>query len=294
MDIYLLGSRMQEDIRVPYSFEELLTISFASLMKSTAGYVDWSLYIPDPIISRLAGSGVLARAIRPYLTGLGDAEDGAMDAQGRYVYIADGSPQEAKPGLNCSGFAKWVVDGIYYLRTEQLLSIEELRRPHPEARGNRWSSKYEDLKQPYFGLDWTRNLALAMRRLDYPDAGIESADVNQLIYHEYEEDVGYPVASLKTLLYELAVSEPGHFYLGSLNKLSYEDENLRSHYHVAVFFPWIDSKGSLQVSVMERGVETPVDTFMQRHRSEYVHLVRIRSDGAFTPPDKELDPLLNR
>ena len=294
MDIYLFGRRMQRDIRVPYRFTRLLQVSFASLMESTAGYVDWDFYLPDPVISELSTAGSLARAVSPYLPSIGDTEDGAMNRDGEYVYIESGKAQEGEKGLNCSGFAKWVVDGVYVIETKEFLSVEELKVPHPDARGNRWSEKYEEEKQPYFGLDWTRNLALALKRLSQPDAGIESADVDSLTYHEYDEDVGYPVYALKTLLYELAVTEPEYFYLGSVNDLRHGEGELRVHYHVAVFFPWIDSQGRLEVSIMERGQETPVDEFMNRYSGEFVHLVRLRTDGAFTPPEKALDPLLNR
>ncbi len=294
MDIFLFGRRMQRDVRVPYPFPRLLQISFVSLMESTAGYVDWGFYLPDPVISALSTAGILAQAVSSYLPGLGDADDGAINRNGEYVYIESGKAQEGEEGLNCSGFAKWVVDGIYFLETKELLSIEELKRPHPEARGNRWSEKYEEVKQPYFGLDWTRNLALSLKRLSQPDAGIESADVDSPTYHEYDEDVGYPVSALNTLLYELAVTEPEYFYLASVNDLRHGEGELRVHYHVAVFFPWIDSQGRLDVSIMERGRQTPIDEFMERYSGEFVHLVRLRTDGAFTPPKKALDPLLNR
>lgn len=294
MDIYLLGSLFQRDIRVPYEFKELLRISFSSLMKSTAGYVDWGFYLPDPIISELSTGDVLSKAVRSYLSGLGDAEDGAIDRHGRYVYIDDGSLQEGEGGLNCSGFAKWVVDGIYSIKTGKLLPIDILKKTHPDIRGHRWSEKYEEERQPYFGLDWTRNLALAMKRLRDSGAGIQTADVDKLTYHEYKENVGYPVKDLNTLLYELAVREPEHFYLGSVNGLSQGEGELRTHYHVAVLFSWVDKEGKLGVSVMERGVETPLDRFIEKYKNEFIHLVRIKTQGSFSPPAQEPDPILNR
>ncbi|MFP4619082.1 MAG: hypothetical protein ACLFMZ_09600 [Spirochaetaceae bacterium] len=293
MDVYLLGSRFQRDIRVPYEFKELLRTSFASLMKSTAGYVDWEFYLPDPIISELSTGEAIAKAVRSYLPGLADVEDGAIDQKGNYVYIDDGSPQEGEGGLNCSGFAKWVVDGIYSTKTGSLLPIEILKKTHPDIRGHRWSAKYEDERQPYFGLDWTRNLAFAMKRLRESGADIRSADVDKLTYHEYKENVGFAVESLGTLLYELAVREPEHFYLGSVNGLDEEGE-LRTHYHVAVLFSWIDKEGRLGVSVMERGVETPLERFIEKYKGEFIHLVRIKGTGSFSPPVQEPDPSLNR
>ncbi len=299
MNIILLDTLFQTDIRVPFSIEELLRISFRRLMESTAGYVDWSFYLPDPLISELGRVDDLARTIRPYLSSIAYGEDGGMSEEGNYVYIKDGRIQHSESdgeegGLNCSGFAKWVVDGIYYLKTGSFLSIDELKEPHPESRGNRWSEKYEELKEPYFGLDWTRNLALSMLRLREEDADIEAADVNRLVYHEYEEDLGYPVRELPSLLYELAVAEPDYFYLASVNGVVHGEGELRSHYHVAVFLPWIDRFGRLQTSVMENADETPLENFISKYETEYVHLVRIETDGAFIPPSKALDPTLRR
>ncbi|MFO7849041.1 MAG: hypothetical protein R6V67_03680 [Spirochaetia bacterium] len=294
MNIYLFGNLFQRDIRVPFEFKELLRISFTTLMKSTSGYVDWDFYLPDPIISELSTGESMVKAVRSYLHGLGDADDGAIDRFGRYVYIEDESLQLGEEGLNCSGFAKWVVDGIYYTKTGSLLPIHILKKTHPDIRGNRWSEKYEEERQPYFGLDWTRNLALAMGKLRDIRASINSVDVDKLTYHEYKKNVGYPVTSLPTVLYELAVKEREHSYLGSVNGLSREGDDLRTHYHVAVLFSWVDAEGELEVSVMERGKETPLDVFIEKYEDEFIHLVRVKTEGAFSPPTRDLDPLLNR
>jgi hypothetical protein len=299
MNIILLDTLMQEDIRVSFSLEELLQISFRRLMESTVGYVNWSFYLPDPLIAELGRVDVFAQTVRPSLPSIAYGEDGGMNEEGTYVYIEDGRLQDEdsdgkKGGLNCSGFAKWVVDGIYYLKTGSFLSIDELKKTHPDSRGNRWSEKYEELREPYFGLDWTRNLALSLLRLSEEDAKIEAADVDKLVYHEYEEDLGYPVRELPSLLYELAVSEPDYFYLGSVNGVIHGEGELRSHYHVVVFLPWIDRFGRLQISVMENADETPLENFIAKYEREYVHLVRIETDGGFIPPSKALDPVLRR
>jgi hypothetical protein len=188
-----------------------------------------------------------------------------------------------------------VVDGFYASGNDELLSIEALKKKHPEARGNRWSDKYEELKDPFFGLDWTRNLAVRMLEEKWDRSfPIEAADVDRLTYHLYKEDVGFPVGELKTVLYELAVEHPESFYLGSVNTLINEEGQLRRHFHVAVLFAWFDAEGVLQTTVMERTVERSVAEFIDANRRNYIHLVRIELPGAFSPPNEELDPLLNR
>lgn len=295
MDLYLCGRRLQEGVRVPLPLDRLLRVSFEELMRITAGYVNWDFYLHRPEFPGMSRLGDVVNQIRPYLSSLKEAEDGAMDSRGRYVHIEDGSLQEGKGGLNCSGFAKWIVDGFYYTRTEQLLPVEPLKQKHPDVRGNRWSEKYEELKDPFFGLDWSRNLAVKMMEVKWgEDFPIESADVDRLTYHLYKEDVGFPVEELRTILYELAVKYPDSFYLGSVNTLIHDEGQLRQHFHVAVFFPWFDADGVLQTAVLERTRETAISDFIEENRGNYIHLVRIEIPGAFSPPGEELDPSLNR
>ncbi|MGC9313351.1 MAG: hypothetical protein ACP5IA_11725 [Sediminispirochaetaceae bacterium] len=311
MDILLLGDPMQQDITLPFSLEDAAAKPVAELMRSSAAYVDWSFYLPReefpfPVLS---STDDLVQQIRPYLGQLKDVDDGAINAEGRFVFIEDGSPQpdEGPAGLNCSGFAKWIVDGVLYPVTGRLLPIDRLKEPHLDYRGNRWSEKVEDAEDPYFGLDWTRNLAVEALKVHSaadgsnggPTGGSEpfnpeAADVDYLRYHEYEEDVGYSVERLKTALYELARANPNSFYLGSVNELVHGGYELRKHLHVAVFFAWLDEKGGLQVSVMERTEETSIDEFIDRYRGEFVHLAEVPHTGVFKPGTMRLDPVIKR
>lgn len=306
MSIYLLGRKVQEDIRIPYSIEKLARIPVSEIMDLTSGYVDWSFYIPRedfplPVLSR---NDELSDQIRPFLRQLKDAEDGAINQDGEYVYIEDLSYQNdgKSGGLNCSGFAKWVVDGVLYPYSGTLLPIDILKMPHPDYRGNRWSSKVEDVEDPYFGLDWSRNLALQVYYIFDPEMkkysetleNPELADVTALKYHQYKEDVGYPVESLETIMYELARRENDYFYLGSLNKLEHGDVDLRKHYHIAVFFPWLNEEGGLELRLMERNQESSLQAFIERHEGSYIHLVRVPHTGVFKPGKMELEPVLRR
>ncbi len=307
MDILLLGYPMQQDIRLPFSLDEAAAKPVVELMRYTAAYVDWSFYLPNQEIrfTVLSSTDDLVQQIRPYLEQLRDVDDGAINADEQYVFIDDGSlqPDESRAGLNCSGFAKFIVDGVLYPLTGRLLPIDQLKEPHLDHRGNRWSRKVEDVEDPYFGLDWTRNLAVEALRVQSAAGGLreesqgtdpEAADVNYLRYHEYEEDVGYSVERLKTVLYELARDNPNSFYLGSVNELVHGGYELRKHLHVAVFFAWLDDKGGLQVSVMERTKETSLDEFIDRYRGEFIHLVEVPHSGVFKPGTMRLDPVIKR
>ena len=304
IDVYLRGRKMQTDIKIHLPLEKIARLPFSEVVRRTVGYIDWEFYIPrgDFLPPELTTVDDLYEQLKPYLKQLKDAEDGAINSEGKYVLIKNGELQTGEGGLNCSGFAKWVVDSVLYPVTGKLLSIDVLKRPHPEYRGNRWSRKVEDLEDPYFGLDWTRNLALeAYRALEPIDNGTgqanqnpEAADVNFLRYHEYEEDIGYPVSKIETVMYELAKENPGRFYLGSVNVLVHSEFELRKHLHVAVFFPWLDEEGRLELKILESNDETSIASFTDRYKGEYVHLVSVPQPGVFKPANMRLEPLFKR
>ena len=300
MEIYLLGRKLQERINIPFPTEQIIRMPVARIMQLSSAYVNWQFYIPRQEFppNVLTETDDLAEQIRPYLKELKDAEDGAIDSLGRYVYIGDGTPQSDREqgGLNCSGFVKWVVDGILSPITGELLSVDELKRPHGDYRGNRWSRKLEELEDPFFGLDWTRNLAIRAHQYVH---GIEAQspedyDVRHLKYHQYKEDVGYPVEQLPTLLYELARDSDNYLYLGSVNELFHGENEVRKHYHVAAFLPWLDQNGRLEVALFDRNREIDLESFIRTHQGAHIHLVRIPHRGVFQPFDLRLEPVLNR
>ena len=207
-----------------------------------------------------------------------------MDEEGRYVFIGSGEPQGGSGGLNCSGFAKWISDGFYYGLTGRYLAIEPLKEKHLEYRGNRWSLRFEDERDPYFGLDWSRNLAAYLwRARGYAGAGPEDFDVRRVEYLSYREDVGYPVETLKALMFLEATANPGHFYIGSLNREYGSEPVLRQHFHMVVLFPYFTPSGDLQVAVFDRNREVTLEGTADRYAGSYIHLVRMPIGDSFTP-----------
>ncbi len=308
IDVYLRDRKIQSDVKIHLPLEKIARMPFSELVRRTIAYIDWEFYIPmgEFLPPELTTVDDLYQQVKPYLEQLRDAEDGAINSKGEFVYIRDGSAQSGEGGLNCSGFAKWVVDSLLYPHTDRLLSIDTLKRPHPEYRGNRWSSKVEEIEDPYFGLDWSRNLAIeAHKALDVlpgeatgaaPGNAInpEFADVDFLRYHKYVGDVGYPVKQIETLMYELAKENPGHIYLGSVNTMVHSEYELRKHLHVAVFFPWLDAQGRLVLKILDTNEETSIAAFIRRYGEDYVHLVSIPHIGVFKPANMRLEPVLKR
>lgn len=285
LDTYLYGKRIIADIALPFSFDQLLTAPLSLVTELTARRIPWEIFKPmapreeDRAVKRLVD------ILRQELSRLGDGEDGAIDEWGEYVYIDSLIPQEDDPGLNCSGFAKWAVDGFVIPLTGAPLAIEPLKAKHLSSRGNSLSRRFEDERDPFFGLDWTRNLSVALASLRRgAPVGTEETDVRRAPFFSYVEDVGYPMEELKPLLYLLARSEPGNFYLGSLNRPFGEKPPMRQHIHVALLFPYFDGLGKFHVSVMERGQETSLASLKVRYKADFIHLVRVSTLGNIELP----------
>ena len=286
MDIYLAEERVYHQVPLPMAFEAVLLAPFAEIVRLTTRVVEWDLLLPDVDTGDYRHTRFMVTSIRQQLPALPDAEDGAMDRHGNLVRI-DGLPRSrGLPGFNCSGFAKWVADGLYFPATGRYLDIARLSRKHLRLRGTRWSRPNEQERDPYFGLDWTRNIAAALHELEYGYAAHtpEANDVRDVPFAHYVEDVGYPVTELERILYVLALREPGNFYFGSINGDWGSAPVLRQHFHVVALFPYFDADGNFHVALLERNVETNLDSLRRRYPRANVHLVRARADSDFAPP----------
>jgi hypothetical protein len=215
-------------------------------------------------------------------------DDGAMDAAGRMVSIATGAPA-GRGGFNCSGFAKWVADGFFAPLAGHPMDLAPLKARDAGIEKT-WSARYEELYDPWFGLDWSRGIAksLALARDGRPAADGE-VDVRDDAFVPWIADQGYPLSSLAAQLYLLARARPGAMYLGSVNAASALQApegipTLRQHHHVVVLLPWFDAAGAFHVTVFERNVETGIPSLLRRFPGEYVALVRIPADGVFALP----------
>jgi hypothetical protein len=303
LDLVIYGTYAARNIPLGLSFTSLYTARFESIVALTSSTVDWSLLDPD---LRMYGNIASAAAvIRNGLKTLVYLDDGAFDEKGQPVYIKDGMPQESSKvleamakgqnpseiigGVNCSGFAKWIVDGIVRPVVGENIHIEPLKaatvvRNSEVAELNR---KTRDLN---FALDWTRHLASAAlsaetRKTIKPD--VSGFDVSLEPFSDsclYVKDIGYRTREILPLLYYLAVKEPGNFYLGAIS-----DEAgvpaMRQYHHIAAFFPSFDADGHFSVAIFESAVETPVSAFFKATDESNINLVRIRiPEAAYFKP----------
>jgi hypothetical protein len=316
MDMVIYDAYVIRSLPLALPFERLLTLPVEEAYAMAGNKFPRRYLDPDPANYR--DLQTFMSRLRERLPELEFRDDGAFDENGRYVYIATLEEQGEKPGLNCSGFAKWVVDGILRPVTGKRLPIEALKAPFGQ-RGSSLAGLWEERLDPFFGLDWTRNLASrAMAVLRSPaSGGLEDFEVrnwpfsrviirqggrsgtetgnenlNEREYPGYLENSGFGFEGLQPLLYALAIDEPGRIYLGSVNNETGPPATrdnprglprIRQHFHVAVLVPYFNSYGNFQVAVFESARETRFSSFRTRYPGHNINLVRLPAEGSFDP-----------
>jgi hypothetical protein len=302
MDIVAYGGVLYREVIVPLSFDDVLRSPFSRIRELTADVIDWELFSPDPVLYRdLTG---LAGAVRRYIPSLRYADDGAIDADGRSVLISTLADQARPAGLNCSGFAKWLVDGMLHPLTGSYLSVAALRERMVDWRGSSFTRGFEEKYDPFFGLDWSRALAKAAWSAFYPSLTDESPLANDVAeapfalrvrdadpinggsayepFADNFDDAGIDVRGLKATLFVLASREPGRFYLAQFNARDKDPPRLRRYFHIAALFPYFDDDGVFKVAVFESAAETSMER-IAGGGYEFVKLIRMPAAPRFEP-----------
>ena len=308
MDAIVYGGIIIRSLPVAVPFERLYTMPLNDILKLAGDKFPRRYFDPNPVYYK--DNRKFVSLVRAKLPGLRFADDGAIDENGNYVLIKTLQAQKpASAGLNCSGFTKWLIDGILRPVTGKRLNIAQLKAPFGE-RGSSFTVNWEERLDPFFGLDWIRNLASisnsALRAEAYgtldefeirTDA-FSSLMVNEnrtFVVHSYPgflKEAGFGVEGLHALLYTLAVDDPFKFYLAAVSMeigLPVTRDNLRGapvlrrYFHVAALVPYFDEYGNFRVTVFESAAETSFNGFKSRHGGRYINLVQIPVVTVFEP-----------
>jgi len=305
LDVVVYEAYVVRGLAMGVPFERFLTMPLEEVLALAGNRFPRRYFEPNPELYRNIcpyqenrDNNLIAR-IRSALPPLKFVDDGAIDESGRYVFIKDLQPQANPMGLNCSGFTKWVVDGMLRPVTGNRLTIASLKYP-VTPRTSSMAANFENLDY-LFGLDWTRNLALeAAKALRSPGfAVVENIEVRRetfasLIdrskggasaksYPGFLLNAGFTIEGLRPLLYTLAIDEPGYIYLASVNRDTRTTPPMRQHYHVAVLIPYFNEYGVFQTVVFESAAETNLSGFIGRHPNAMINLVRVPVEGIFEP-----------
>jgi hypothetical protein len=320
LDVVLYDAFMVRSLPIPVPFERLYSMPVEDALSLAENRFPRKYFEPNPADYR--DQRLFISRVRERLGEVNFADDGAINEAGEYVFIENLESQSlawlqmsgsdsagSGPGLNCSGFAKWLIDGILRPVTGERLSISPLKAPFGQ-RGSSFTDPWEESRDPYFGLDWIRNLASragkvlrspAFASLD--EIEVRSDTFSQMIFREaksvsvrsypgFLENAGYGIEGLQPLLYTLAIDEPGRFYLAAVNNEigppTTEDNprgrpRMRQYFHVAALVPYFNEYGNFQVAVFESAEETSFNAFKSRYPEHYANLVRIPVETVFEP-----------
>ncbi|MGF7101098.1 hypothetical protein [Borreliella kurtenbachii] len=278
-DFYLVNTLIYKDVKLPFKIEDIAVISLSNIINYIGRVIDFRYFIPEYFdiykdISNMAISLRKSLASFPIV----EVVDGAMDEYGKMVHIETGLLQRDPVGFNCSGFVKWVADSIYKSMTGRLLRIDDLKLRHIGVRGSSFARSQEFNKDPFFGLDWIRNIAYRINNInvDLNLSKIKENDVNNIKFFDYVDNRGYKIENLEFLLYSLALDEPGYIYLGSISTGVNNLSSMVLHKHVVLFLPFLDENRIFRVSVNEVNAETSIKSLQKRYPKSYIHLVRVK------------------
>ena len=308
MDAVLYGGYVVRSLPVAVPFERLYTMQLNDILKLAGDKFPRKYFDPDPVYYN-DGRKFITQ-VRANLSGLKFADDGAIDENGSYVLIDSLRLQNpSSAGLNCSGFLKWLIDGILRPVTGERLSIPPLKAPFGE-RGSSFTALWEEIFDPFFGLDWIRNLASEANGVLRSDAfrSLEEFEVradnfssvlvseNRIFsvhsYPGFMTEAGYSFEGLLPLLYTLAIDDPFSFYLAAINTetgpAATQDNprgapRLRQYFHVAALVPYFDEYGIFRVVVFESSVENSFESFRARYPGHFINLVQIPITASFNP-----------
>ena len=308
MDVVVYDGYILRAQPLPFPFQRLLVLPVEDILGSVGNRFPRRYFDPDPGMYR--DTREFVRAVRERLPELRFADDGAIDENGQFVFINTLATQSlTNQGLNCSGFAKWIVDGMLRPITGQRLPITPLKA-HFGDRGASFTEPWEELRDPFFGLDWIRNLAsIAGTALRSPAFGsLEEFEVQTwnfthvverrpggsvvAVYPGFVDPAGFGFDGLHALMYTLAVDEPNRIFLAAIsNELParqlippQSQPRIRAFFHVAVLVPFFNENGVFSVVVFESAAETSFTRFRTRYPAgHFVNLVRIPVEGRFDP-----------
>jgi hypothetical protein len=301
MDVVIYNACMLRSLPLPVPFERLYTMPLEEALGLAGSKFPRRFFDIDPADYR--DVRLFMGRVRERLPEIGFADDGAMDEKGAYVFINSLKSQPAgEEGLNWSGFVKWLVDGILRPLTGGRLPVAPLKEPAGDRKSS-FSEGMERLRDPFFGLDWTRNLAArAHAVLRSPAQGTpeefevrkspfaevimrHGAERTVRLYPGFLENAGFGIEGLQPLLYTLAVENPGRIYLASVNAelTAAGGPRMRQHFHTAALIPYFNEYGNFHIAVFESAEETSFAAFRGRYPGHYVNLVTIPLEPYFAP-----------
>ena len=151
----------------------------------------------------------------------------------------------------------------------------------------------------FFSLNWVRNLASAVisvyagKNYMFNESGVDvtlnpfaSSITDKGVANTvtYVENSGYTVPVLHSLMYVLAATEPGTFFLGAIRGADRTvSPEVMAFNDCVAFFPYFQEDGGFACSVFMNGREFALEDFCLFYADDFVYLTRVKSSERFFP-----------
>ncbi len=314
VDIVVYNSYAARSVPLGIPFDSVYTASFEDMKRWTKSSLPWSRV--DVKTGLFNDSLQIVGTIKENLPSFVFADDAAYNERGQLksilsgkdFYLKDDKDKPYKPNdphkhfLSGFGFIKWIVDGIVEPVTGYGVTIRDSVEPTIEYNNVGKMGVMSQTWNLTLALDWCRNLAAkamsvrSTRDVDYKSGGVDVKNnffVADIIDGKfvnstgYIQDTGYRTENVKAVLYTLAVTEPGWFYLGAVRQNSTDKYDEFVYNNCAAFFPYFNDHGKFGCFVFEMGKEISLDDFMEKYKGSYLHLERVKSTDSFYPYAKK-------
>jgi hypothetical protein len=311
LDLLVAGRLVSGGWTVGSPLLDVLSSSDSWLWDETSSDFDWSSLLPQRRWEDEKVEALQSR-VHKLLSTVPEARNALWwpdPASGRNGETSTGAPWgtwttlgvdviPGSRGLGPWGVSLWVTDGVLRGWKADYPTWNSLLEPRIELPGYSRALVPEDpTTEPGFGLDWARNLGLAVFHTLYPHRPLtnDAADVSGLPYLEFVPGAGYPTDAFPALVHLLAVTKPGTAYLAAVSTQQAADRGAASataFREPAVILPWVGTDQRVRVAVWAGPKELTWDQWLalgavrKGVRPDHVALVALP-----LPPTVEL-PLL--
>ena len=273
-DVYLFGKIIKKGLPYHFSFDSLKFLSSDSFLNVFYDnkIQDETLIVENDYEFK---ENFIKKVITPSLS-LEYCDDGVIDEFGDFVYISNGLSQNIqKKGINCSGFVKDVVDNYIRLKYSNFkwLSLSILKEKRISERAETSYVAFEGKYDPYFGLDWVKNLTDQINQ--YYNYRIDKALIyDKDVYSQYFPNAGYYFTNLKEVLFRDQKQDSKYFYILVFNRLRTQSPVIPEYYHIAIAVPYFENY-HFYIRVFESGDETSFDNLVDFHSKEKVAIFKV-------------------
>lgn len=303
VDLIIFGNYAARGVPTGVPFDIFYTASFDDVMKYTKNKIPWDYVLYDT--SMYHSVKQMCAVIRERIPHINFVPDAMYDENNKLVHISTGKEfdeseiDDEKLSLSSAGFVKWIGDGLIEPLTGGMLKREPLLQETVTVRETGRQGVLSQQYSLFFGLDWIRNLASAIisvytgitymsnqSGVDVTINPFASAYTEKGISNivTFIENTGYSVPVLKSLLYVLAATEPGTFYLGAIRSTDRSvSPEIKTFNDCVAFFPYFKDDGGFTCAVFMNGREISLEDFCLLYNEDFVYLTKVKASEKFFP-----------